>query len=213
MSEKNGNEKRKLEEKIKDLEEKVRRLEEEKGQETEEEPESPTDSILEGLGSIMPGLDGLIKALGKSQVFQERLRAIDQEIEARLKEPLKRTAERGRRGGRAPILGKPPGARSPLAKRTAPPVSRKPPVTVEEPLADVFDEEDHLKVVAALPGIEEKDIKVDLSDAQLIISADTPGRKYRKEITLPSVPKGEVESIYRNGILQITLRKESATPD
>ena len=208
--------------KIKELEERVRRLEQDKrveSQAEESEPAKDTESIagstLKGLvGGIMPGLGDLISSLEKSDAFQERLRSVDAEIETRLKTgTLQGTDGAARRGGRAPILGRPPGAKSRLAKRTAPPVKRKPPVTVEEPLVDIFDEEDHIRVVAALPGVDEKDIKVDLDGAQLVISADTPDRKYRKEVTLPATPKGEVERMYKNGILGITLSKDTGTPE
>ena len=216
MSAENEKEKRKLEEKIKELEERIGLLEEEKSKgseaqaaEPEKEPQSIAGSTLKGLvGNMMPGLGDLISSLEKSDAFQDRLKEIDVEIETRLKTGTLEGSGERRRGGRAPILGKPPGARSRLTKRTAPPVRRKPTVTVEEPLVDVFDEKDQIKVVAALPGVEEKDIKVDLSGAQLTISADTPDRKYRKEITLPAVPKGEVERMYTNGIFGITLKKE-----
>lgn len=215
MSDEDKKERQELEKKIKELEERIRKLEQdksqdqEKGEEPQEETESIAGSTLKGLvGGIMPGLGDLISALEKSDAFQERLRTVDAEIETRLRMgTLEGAGERRRTGGRAPILGKPPGARPRPAKRAAPPVRRKPPVTVEEPLVDIFDEKDHIKVVAALPGVEEKDIKVDLTGAQLTISADTPDRKYHKEITLPAVPKGETERIYRNGILGITLTK------
>ena len=210
----------KLAQKVKELEERVRRLEQDKEAQPEVEEAEPTKdtesiagSTLKGLvGGIMPGLGDLISSLEKSDAFQERLKSVDAEIETRLRTgTLQGTGGTERRGGRAPILGKPPGAKSRLAKRTAPPAKRKPPVTVEEPLVDVFDEEDHIRVVAALPGVDEKDIKVDLNGAQLVVSADTPDRKYRKEITLPDTPKGEVERMYKNGILGITLSKDTGT--
>ena len=216
MSVENDKGKRKLEQKIEELEEKVKKLEQERSKEPEaekEEPESTAGSVLERLGGILPGIGGLIEGLEKSDDFRERLKEVDVEIETRLKTGiLESPGESGRRGGRAPILGKPPGARPRLAKMTAPPVRRPPPVTVEEPSVDVFEEEHRLKVVAELPGIKEKDIKVDLNDNELIISADTPDRKYLKEIALPSVPEGEIDRTYRNGILEITLKKDSTAP-
>jgi len=216
MSAENEKGKRELEEKIKELEEKVKKLEQEKSKEPEaekEEPESTAGSVLERLGGILPGIGGLIEGLEKSDAFRERLKEIDMEIETRLKTGiLESPGESGRRGGRAPILGKPPGARPRPAKTTAPLVRRPPPVTVEEPSADIFEDEYHLKVVAELPGIEEKDIKVDLNDNELIISADTPDRKYHKEIVLPSLPESEIDRTYRNGILEITLKKDSTAP-
>ncbi|KPV63520.1 MAG: Small heat shock protein HSP16.5 [Candidatus Bathyarchaeota archaeon BA2] len=77
-----------------------------------------------------------------------------------------------------------------------------------EPIVDIFEERDHIKVMAELPGVEENEIKLDIEDGTLTISADTPARKYYKKVELPSpVKKDDVESSYRNGILEVTLRK------
>jgi len=79
---------------------------------------------------------------------------------------------------------------------------------VREPIADVFDEGDHLVVVAELPGVDEKDIKYELKDDILIISAETGNKKYYKETLLPtSVNKERISSSYRNGIFEIKLWK------
>ncbi len=79
---------------------------------------------------------------------------------------------------------------------------------VREPMVDVFDEETHLRVLAELPGVEERDIKVSLKEAQLIISTDTPSHKYYREIALPYAPKGQMDKSYHNGVLELTLQKE-----
>ena len=63
-------------------------------------------------------------------------------------------------------------------------------------------------MVAELPGVEEKDIKADLTGARLVISAETLAHKYHKEIALPCAPQGKVERLYRNGVLELTLWKE-----
>jgi len=192
------------EKKIKELEEKLKRLEEGKG----EASEGTAASILKGLGGIIPGLGGLVKGLEKSEAFRERLGAIDKEIETRLRsEPLKRT------GGGVPSFqsGLSPGTipRSiPRTKRQAAPQVKREVAASKEPPVDVFDEETHLRVLAELPGVEEKDIKVTLRETQLIISTDTPTHKYYKEITLPCAPSGQVDKLYRNGVLELTLQKE-----
>lgn len=203
MNQKNENKREELEEKIRELEDKVKRLEE-KG----EVPEGTTAGILKGLGGIIPGLDGLIKGLEKSEAFRERLGAIDKEIEVRLRsQPLKRT-----KGGVPSFQsGLSPGTipRSiPRTKRQATPRVKREVVASKEPPVDVFDEGTHLRVLAELPGVRERDIKVNLNEAQLIISTDTPTHKYYKEITLPCAPKGQVVKLYRNGVLELALQKE-----
>lgn len=79
-----------------------------------------------------------------------------------------------------------------------------------EPLVDVFDKGDHIAVVAELPHVKEEDIKLEVVDNVLKITADTPEGKIEKDV---SVPEGsEVEEIkdasFKNGILEIKLSKK-----
>jgi len=77
-----------------------------------------------------------------------------------------------------------------------------------EPLFDVFDEGDSVKLMAELPGVEKDDINLELAEGLLKIKVDTPTRKYYEEVKLPSeVEKETVESTYRNGILEVKLKK------
>ncbi len=191
------------EERIRELEEKIARLEGKAGQ----APEGTAAGVLKGLGGMFPGLDRLLETAAKSEAFQARLKAIDEELEARLRgEPLERVEVHG---GVSAIPGRPRGrpmGGRPAGRRRAP--AEPEPLAVEEPPTDVFDEGAYLKVVAELPGVEEKDIKADLTEARLVISAETLARRYRKEVALPCAPKGKVERLYRNGILELTLWKE-----
>ncbi|MFQ5759232.1 MAG: archaeal heat shock protein Hsp20 [Candidatus Bathyarchaeia archaeon] len=77
-----------------------------------------------------------------------------------------------------------------------------------EPLVDVMTTKDEVKVVVELPGVEKKDIKLHGTESSLTISVDTPQRKYYKKVELPAkVHPKEAESSYRNGVLEVTLRK------
>jgi HSP20 family protein len=198
------------EERIRELEEKIRRLEAATAEQgSEGAAEGTAASVLRDLGGMFPGLDRLIEGLEKSEAFRERLRAIDEEIEARLRsEPLKRVEV----GGTMSSLRSRP-TRRPMGRRAAPvrrqaPMPERQEVVSKEPPVDIFDEQTHLKVVAELPGIEEEDIEIDLHGARLVISVNTPAHRYHKEIVLPCAPEGKVERLYRNGILELTLWKE-----
>jgi HSP20 family protein len=80
---------------------------------------------------------------------------------------------------------------------------------VREPIVDVFDEGEKLVVIAELPGVEERDIHLEAKDDILILSAEARDRKYSKEVLLPSsVDADSMESTYKNGILEIKLRKK-----
>lgn len=78
-----------------------------------------------------------------------------------------------------------------------------------EPLVDVFEEKDKIRVVAELPGVEEKDINLKVKDDGLRIFADTKDRKYRKEIHLPSPANAKtLKWKYKNGVLEVSIKKE-----
>ena len=84
---------------------------------------------------------------------------------------------------------------------------RRPESETREPIVDVFDEADRLQVIVELPGVEEKDISVELKDSTLYLTAGKGERKYKKEIDLGVPVKGEPKKQYKNGILEINLKK------
>ena len=78
-----------------------------------------------------------------------------------------------------------------------------------EPLVDIFEETDHTLIVADMPGVNEKDIHVDLKDDILQISTKTDEKNYQKEILLKeSFTEDRVVHTYKNGILKISLMKQ-----
>lgn len=80
---------------------------------------------------------------------------------------------------------------------------------VREPIVDVFDEGDHLVVIAELPGVEEDDIDLEIKGDILSLKAEGEDRKYSKEVLLPSEVKAEsMETQYKSGILEIKLAKK-----
>jgi len=88
---------------------------------------------------------------------------------------------------------------------------RRPSVDIKEerePLVDVISTDGEIKVVAEVPGVDKKDIKLYASEKALTISVDTSDRKYYKEVELPAVtdPK-TARSVYKNGVLEVTLTK------
>ncbi|NIO22879.1 MAG: Hsp20 family protein [Nitrososphaeria archaeon] len=77
-----------------------------------------------------------------------------------------------------------------------------------EPLVDTIVEDDTIKVVAEVPGVEKEDINIECVENTLTIAVDTEKRKYHKVIALPSeVDTEKVKASYRNGVLEITLTK------
>lgn len=77
-----------------------------------------------------------------------------------------------------------------------------------EPLVDVIESDDEIKVVAELPGVEKNDINLYATSNTLTINVDTEERKYHKELELPAeVEPRSAKSTYKNGVLEVTLKK------
>jgi len=81
-----------------------------------------------------------------------------------------------------------------------------------EPLIDIFEEEDHITVLAELPGVDEKDVNIKADENTITITAENATKKYLKIVRLPTcIKKSTIKSTYRNNILQIRLEKLRAT--
>jgi HSP20 family protein len=79
---------------------------------------------------------------------------------------------------------------------------------VIEPLVDVFEEADHILVVAELPGVSPDDVRLELNDDILIIAAQRGPKKYHKEVLLPeSFSDKALSQQCRNGVLEIKLTR------
>lgn len=77
-----------------------------------------------------------------------------------------------------------------------------------EPITDVFDEDEEIRIYAEMPGVNQEDIKLDLKEDILDISAQTGDRKYHKEVLLPVKVQAEtMTSSYTNGILEVKVKK------
>jgi len=77
-----------------------------------------------------------------------------------------------------------------------------------EPLVDVVEGAKEVRVLAELPGARKQDIELTVEGRTLVISADTPARRYRKELELPyAVGLEGSKSTFNNGILEVTLPK------
>ena len=170
-----------------------------------------TSSEIRGGKSKGKGLIGLINDLAKlaekPQTYQETVNigkrgVIEYHVSSR---PIR--ADTTKPTDRLKI-SKPKNKTSPTGVSTPPTAS---PLEEREPIVDVFEEEDHVNVMAELPGVEENDVNLKIESKLLTISTDTP-KRYYKEVKLPtSVEKDSVESKYRNGILEVKLKKAKDT--
>jgi HSP20 family protein len=93
------------------------------------------------------------------------------------------------------------------------PEAKLEPIEAREPLVDIVEEPENVRVVAELPGVEKKDIQMKCAEDVLTISVTTPSRKYHKEIELPATVDPESsKATYNNGVLEIVLRKTKPKP-
>ena len=91
--------------------------------------------------------------------------------------------------------------------------TKKGPEVVEtrEPITDVFDEKDQVRVIAELPGADPKDIQTKIEGDILILEAKGDKNKYFKEILLPSLVEEKIqETSFKNGVLELKLKKTTA---
>ena len=77
-----------------------------------------------------------------------------------------------------------------------------------EPLVDLVEQKDSYEVVAELPGVEKKDIRLHATENSLEIRTENE-RKYYKEVTfdVPVDPKS-AKATYKNGVLSVKIKKK-----
>jgi HSP20 family protein len=79
---------------------------------------------------------------------------------------------------------------------------------VREPAVDVFEEEDHVLVVAEMPGISAEDVQITVEDDLLTFSAERGDKKYRKEVLLPrSCVREKIQVTCNNGVVEIKCQR------
>jgi len=80
-----------------------------------------------------------------------------------------------------------------------------------EPLVDIVETNNEVRVVVEMPGVEKSDIKLHGTEDSLTISVDTPHYKYYKDVALPVIVKvKEARSTCKNGVLEVVIPKAEA---
>ena len=79
---------------------------------------------------------------------------------------------------------------------------------VREPVVDLFEEEDHVSIVAEMPGISVEDVQITVEDDLLTITAAHGEKKYRKEVLLPaSYAREKMQVTCNQGVVEIKCVK------
>ncbi len=77
-----------------------------------------------------------------------------------------------------------------------------------EPLTDVMEEENKVRVIVELPGVDKQDIDLRSQDRELTISVDTERKRFCKKLELPcDVVPDSATAEYRNGVLTVIMDK------
>lgn len=87
---------------------------------------------------------------------------------------------------------------------------------VREPFVDVLidDKEKVLKLVAEMPGVEKKDIKIVVEGRTVNLDAEHDQKKYHAKVPIRhKVDEDSVKATYANGILEVSFKlKEEDKP-
>jgi len=205
FEDKSEKEKEELESKVKAMEEKIKELEKSLGEKKESTEYSGESIVGDLVSSLIPGFGKIVKTLEKtSPEFRHRIAETDSEIKHRLEtgwNEKKPTISYG--------LSIRPLDKRPTRTSTRETIKTKiKEVEIEsteiEPVFDVFEEEDHISVIAEIPGASEEDVQVELEDRKLKISAGL----YSKTVVLPAEVEGVKEKSFKNGVLQLKIKSK-----
>ncbi|MFB6086843.1 MAG: Hsp20 family protein [Halodesulfurarchaeum sp.] len=79
---------------------------------------------------------------------------------------------------------------------------------------DVYEDEEGVRVVADLPGVERSDIGVQCDGEYVTISAESETRSYNERVALPAHVDPESGSgTYNNGVLEVTFDRSRSKTD
>ena len=226
MTEKKTNGQEEIEQRIKQLEETIEKLSQAKT-EQKAEPEqeaaegSTAGEVLQSVGGMIPGLGGLINAVSKLPAFQERLAEVDEELQSKLGDKLGKamshTQTKVTFGGNVRSLAPSGAGRRAKSFTQAKPKPKRPqPETrmgTETPqlVVDLFDEQTEITALAVVPGVEEKDIQVNVEGQTLSVAVDTPEGPYQQQVELPAPVEGQPEWSLAKGVLKIKMNKKIET--
>jgi HSP20 family protein len=157
------------------------------------------------LGGVLGGLGGLIEKLGElaeageklsqSGEFQDSSGKIRGVYGINVKTAM---GERGEQELKVEPFGN--------VRRRSP--EEPPGEDVREPLVDVHEEDDHVLVLAEIPGVSKDHVRVDLAGDRLHLLAWRGDTKYQKEIVLPEgFSEERMTWECNNGILKVRFER------
>jgi HSP20 family protein len=86
------------------------------------------------------------------------------------------------------------------------------PSAEREPLVDVIEDTDVVRVIAEIPGVQKENIELSATENSLLIQANSEdmNRKYYKELDLPCIIiPDSAAAKFKNGVLEVELTKSN----
>jgi HSP20 family molecular chaperone IbpA len=81
-----------------------------------------------------------------------------------------------------------------------------------KPLIDIFQDSDNITIFAEIAGFNKETFKINVKDQKITLSAKSKERRYYKSLNLPKVViPDETHTKYKNGVLEIKLKKAEST--
>lgn len=82
-----------------------------------------------------------------------------------------------------------------------------------EPVTDIIEAGDEVTVTVEIPGVTKDDIDLTVAPTRARIHVDADRRRYFKTVDLPaSVDPDSTKATYRNGVLDIAIKKAGGDP-
>ncbi len=80
----------------------------------------------------------------------------------------------------------------------------------DEPLVDVLDQDDKVRVIMQLPGASKEDIDLAFKDGSMLVKVENASRPMVREVPLPcAVVSSSVVAECHNGVLEVCLPKQT----
>ena len=80
-----------------------------------------------------------------------------------------------------------------------------------EPVVDVQDHQGEVRIIAELPGVDKSAISIQVRADVLHLDVQDAQRPFSKQVRLPAAVESKASSAtYKNGILEVVLKKKAA---
>ncbi len=179
-------------------------------------PENAADlSAMLGMGGFLDGVSNLISKFGELAERGEHLRQSMGEAEVNGK-PVRTSAGftvrfGGLKGEEGESAAVPPIRPANAPRSTATNKSDKAPVVpkVREANVEVFEEEDHMLLLAEMPGVASNDVQLSFEGKMLSIQGRSQTAEFKANLELPQAyTEDQVAISANNGVIEIRLNNQ-----